>query len=199
MGSHLTNASSFLISALFGMYILAIMLRFLFQWVRADFSNPISQFIYKITNPPLMPLRRFIPGYRGLDFSAVLLMLILQCVELLIIGLLPGQPMPAFPGVIAWAFAELLGLWINIYIFGIIILAVISWINPTAYNPIVGLISQVTNPVMRPFRRLIPPMSGLDLSPIFALFALIFVKMALVELLIYQFKILSFPKANYLF
>jgi len=199
MGSHFGNATSFLISALFGMYILAIMLRFLFQWVRADFSNPISQFIYKVTNPPLMPLRRFIPGYRGLDFSAILLMVVLQCVELLIIGLLPGHPMPAFPGLIAWAMAELIGLWINVYIFGIIILAVISWINPTGYNPIVGLISQVTNPVMRPVRRLIPPMSGLDLSPMFALFVLIFVKMALVDLLIHQAKILSFPNANYLF
>jgi len=199
MGSHFGNASTFLISALFGIYILAVMLRFLFQWVHADFSNPISQFIYKVTNPPLVPMRRFIPSFRGLDFSAILLMLVLQTLELLIIGLLPGQPMPAFPGVLAWAFAELIGLWINIYIFGIIILAVISWINPTGYNPMVGLISQITNPVMQPIRRLIPPMSGLDLSPMFALFILIFIKMALVELLIYQFKILSFPNANYLF
>lgn len=199
MVSHFGNASTFLISAIFGIYILAVLLRFLFQWVRADFSNPISQFIYKVTNPPLMPMRRFIPGYRGLDFSAVVLLIILQTVELLIIGLLPGQPMPAFPGVIAWALAELIGLWINIYIFGIIILAVISWINPTGYNPMIGLISQITNPIMRPFRRLVPPTSGLDLSPMFALFGLIFIKMALVDLLISQFKNLSFPGAGYLF
>ena len=198
MGPHFNNAITFLISALFGMYILAIMLRFLFQWVRADFSNPISQFIYKVTNPPLMPMRRFIPGFRGLDFSAIVLMLILQTLLLVIIGLLPGNPMPAFPMVIAWALAELIGLWINVYIVGIIILAIISWINPTGYNPIVGLINQVTHPVMRPFRRMIPPMSGIDLSPMFALFALLFVKMALVELLIYQFRNLSFPNANYL-
>lgn len=199
MGSHLGNASTFLISAIFGIYILAVMLRFLFQCVRADFSNPISQFIYKVTNPPLIPMRRFIPGFRGLDFSAVVLMIILQTTVLLIIGLLPGQPMPAFPGVIAWALAELLGLWINIYIFGIIILAVISWINPAGYNPIVGLISQLTNPVMRPIRRFIPAMSGLDLSPMFALFALIFIKMAFIELLIYQFRNLAFPNASHLF
>ncbi len=199
MGPHLGNASTFLISALFGIYILAVMLRFLFQWVRADFSNPISQFIYKVTNPPLMPMRRFIPSFRGLDFSAVVLMITLQTIELLIIGLLPGQPMPAFPGVIGWALAELVGLWINIYIFGILILAVISWINPTGYNPMVGLISQLTNPIMRPIRRYIKPMSGLDLSPMFALFALIFVKMAFVELLIYQFRNLSFPNASHLF
>ena len=198
MGSHFGNASTFLISALFGMYILAVMLRFLFQWVHADFSNPISQFIYKVTNPPLMPLRRFIPGFRGLELSAILLLIILQSVEFYIIGLLPGHPVPAFPGVLAWAVAELAGLWINIYIFGIIILSIISWINPMGYNPMVGLLSQLTNPIMRPIRRLIPPMSGLDLSPLFALFALIFVKMAIVEYLIHLFKNLAFPNAAYL-
>ncbi len=126
MGSHLGNAGTFLISALFGAYILAVMLRFLFQWVHADFSNPISQFIYKITNPPLMPLHRFIPSYRGIDFAAIVLLLVLQNIEFLVIGLLPSQPMPSFPGLIPWALATLLGLWINIYIFGILILAIVS-------------------------------------------------------------------------
>ncbi len=199
MGSHLGNASTFLISALFGAYILAVMLRFLFQWVHADFSHPISQFIYKITNPPLVPLRRFIPGYRGIDFAAIVLLLILQTIEFLIIGLLPGQPMPTFPGLIPWALAELVSLWINIYIFGILILAIVSWINPMGYNPVVGLLSQLTNPVMQPIRRLIPPMSGLDLSPMFALLALTFIKLAFVDYLVYLFKNLAFPHAKYLF
>lgn len=199
MGSHLGNASTFLISALFGAYILALMLRFLFQWVRADFSNPISQFIYKITNPPLIPLRRFIPGYRGIDFAAVVLLIVLQNSEYLIIGLLPSQPMPSFPGLIPWALASLLGLWLNIYIFGILILAIVSWINPAGYNPVIGLLSQLTNPIMQPIRRLIPPMSGMDLSPLFAILALTFVKLAFVDYLIYLFKNLAFPNAKYLF
>jgi len=199
MGSHFGNASAFLISAIFGIYILAVMLRFLFQWVRADFSNPISQFIYKVTNPPLMPMRRFIPGFRGLDIAALLLLLILQCIEFYVVGLLPGHAVPGFPGVIPWAIAELVSLWINIYIFGIIILAVISWINPMGYNPIVGLLGQLTNPIMQPIRRFIPPMSGLDLSPMFALFVLIFVKMAFVDYLVHLFKNLAFPNAKYLF
>lgn len=199
MGSNFASASAWLISALLGIYILAVMLRFLFQWVRADFSNPFSQFIYKVTNPPLMPLRRFIPSYRGFDTSALLLLVVLQCATLLIIGLFPGQPMPSFPGVILWSIAELLGLWINVYIVGIAILAIISWINPMGYNPIVGLISQLTNPVMRPFRRLIPPMSGLDLSPMFAFFALMFVKLAIVNSLIFYAKNLALPNAKYLF
>ncbi len=199
MGSNLTSATAWLISALFSMYILAVMLRFLFQWVRADFSNPISQFIYKVTNPPLMPLRRFIPSYRGLDIAALLLLIVLQCLEFFTIGLLPGQPLPGFPGIVLWAVAALLAVWINIYIYGIIILAVVSWINPMGYNPVVGLISQLTNPIMRPIRNLIPPMSGLDLSPVFALLILFFVKMAFVDYLIYLFKNLAFPNANYLF
>lgn len=199
MGSNFSSASSWLIDALFSMYILAVMLRFLFQWVRADFSNPISQFIYKVTNPPLMPLRRFIPGYRGLDIPALLLLVVLQCITLFVLGLFPHIPMPSFPGVILWSMAELLALWINIYIVGIAIMAIISWINPTGYNPIVGLINQLTNPVMRPFRRLIPPMSGLDLSPMFAFFVLMFIKLAVVNSLIFYTKNLAISNANYLF
>lgn len=199
MGSNFSSASSWLIDALFSMYILAVMLRFLFQWVRADFSNPISQFIYKVTNPPLMPLRRFIPGYRGLDIPALLLLVVLQCITLFVLGLFPHTPMPSFPGVILWSMAELLALWINIYIVGIAIMAIISWINPMGYNPIVGLINQLTNPVMRPFRRLIPPMSGLDLSPMFAFFVLMFIKLAVVNSLIFYTKNLAISNANYLF
>ena len=199
MGSNFSSASSWLIDALFSMYILAVMLRFLFQWVRADFSNPISQFIYKVTNPPLMPLRRVIPGYRGLDIPALLLLVVLQCITLFVLGLFPHIPMPSFPGVILWSMAELLALWINIYIVGIAIMAIISWINPTGYNPIVGLINQLTNPVMRPFRRLIPPMSGLDLSPMFAFFVLMFIKLAVVNSLIFYTKNLAISNANYLF
>lgn len=199
MGSNFSSASTWLIDALFSMYILAVMLRFLFQWVRADFSNPISQFIYKVTNPPLMPLRRFIPGYRGLDIPALLLLVVLQCITLFVLGLFPHIPMPSFPGIILWSMAELLALWINIYIVGIAIMAIISWINPTGYNPIVGLINQLTNPVMRPFRRLIPPMSGLDLSPMFAFFVLMFIKLAVVNSLIFYTKNLAISNANYLF
>ncbi|MBN4080364.1 YggT family protein [Beggiatoa alba] len=199
MGSHFENAGTFLISTLFSLYILALMLRFLFQWVRADFSNPISQFIYKVTNPPLIPLRRIIPGYRGFDFSAIVLLIILQSAEFFIIGLLPGKAIPAFVGLIPWAIAELVSVWINIYIFGIIILAIISWINPMGYNPIISLLGQVINPVMQPVRRLIPPTSGLDLSPMIALITLIFIKLAFVDYLIFLFKKLAFPYANTLF
>jgi len=199
MGANFSSATTWLIAALFSMYILAVMLRLLFQWVHADFSNPISQFIYKVTNPPLMPLRRFIPGYHNLDTSALLLLITLQSISLLVLGLFPSMPMPSFPAVILWSIAELLGLWINIYIFGIAILAIISWVNPMGYNPIVGLIGQVTNPVMRPFRRMIPPMSGLDLSPMFAFFALMFIKLAVVNSLLFYAKNLALSNAKYLF
>jgi len=162
------------------------------------FYQPDLQFMYKATNPPLMPLRRFIPSYRGLDLSALLLLIVLQCVLLFILGWLSNS-VPSFPGVLLWSIAELLGLWINVYIFGIAILAIISWINPTGYNPIVGLLSQVTNPVMQPFRRILPPMSGLDLTPMFAFFALMFIKLAVVNSLIFYAKNLAMPHAKYLF
>ncbi|HSR62519.1 MAG TPA: YggT family protein, partial [Gammaproteobacteria bacterium] len=86
--SYLSNAGEFLISVIFDLYILAVMLRFLLQWVRADFYNPFSQFLVKVTNPALRPLRRIIPGYAGIDWPSILLMLILQAVELVLISLL---------------------------------------------------------------------------------------------------------------
>lgn len=199
MGPHLSSAGTFLIRTLFDLYILAIMLRFLFQWVRADFYNPVSRFLVKITNPPLVPLRRIIPGLRGIDFAAILLMLILQTGEFYLIGLLPGSPMPAFPGVLLWAVAALLSLLINVYIFGIIVLAIISWINPSSYNPAVGLLSQLTQPVLAPFRRMIPPTSGLDLSPLVALIVLTFIKLALINYFVFQAQAFAFPHAKYLF
>jgi len=89
------TALAFLVQTVFGFYILAVILRFLLQWVRADFYNPLVQFLVRITNPLLVPLRRIIPGYRGLDLAAVVLAFALQAVEMLLITLLLSQPIGA--------------------------------------------------------------------------------------------------------
>ena len=100
----LSNAGVFLISTLFGLYILAIMLRLILQMVRADFYNPVSRFIVKITNPPLKPLRRFIPGFAGIDMASVFVMMVLQMLEFFIITLLRNFPTPDILGLILYAF-----------------------------------------------------------------------------------------------
>lgn len=182
-GPYITNAAQFLIGTLFGLYILAVMLRFLLQLVRADFYNPVSQFLVKITNPPLRPLRRVVPGWQGLDVAALLLLIALQMAELaLLAGLDPRPvPMPALSGLLVLSLAELLRLLLNIYFITILIQVVLSWVNPGQYNPAVNLLTQLNEPVMQPARRLLPPMGGLDLSPIVVLIALQLARILLVQ------------------
>ncbi len=176
------TAVVFLIQTLFGFYILAVMLRFLLQWVRADFYNPLVQFLVRITNPPLLPLRRIVPGYRGLDLASVALAFVLQTVEMLLIILLLGQPV-GVGGLLMLAVLELLKLLINIYLWGVIIQAVLSWFNPDPYHPAARVLAQLTAPVLKPARRLLPPISGVDLSPMLVVVALIFVSLLLQDFL----------------
>jgi YggT family protein len=179
MGSnYLTNPLVFLIQTLFGLYILAVLLRFLLQLVRADFYNPISQFLVKVTSPPLRILRRFIPGVGGIDLSAVLFAWGLKYVELLLILLISGIT-PNFLGPILWAIPELIELLINIFLFAVLIQVILSWVNPGSYNPASALLYSLTEPVMRPARNLLPPVSGLDLSPMLVMIGLVLLKMLL--------------------
>jgi YggT family protein len=162
------NAGGFLIQTIFGLYILAIMLRFLFQWVKADFYNPVSQFLVKVTNPPLVPLRRVIPGLMGIDLAAVVLMLVLQVIEVELLLLIKGANI-TIPGLLVYSLVELLSLGINVFFFSILIQVILSWVNPGAYNPVTALLYSLNEPLMRPARRILPPISGFDLSPILAL------------------------------
>lgn len=172
------TATLFLIQTIFGFYILAVMLRFLLQCVRADFYNPLVQFLVRITNPPLLPLRRIVPGYRGLDLASVVLVVALQLVEVLLVTLVLGQGV-SFWGVLLLTLAELLKLLINIYLWSVVIQALLSWFNPDPYHPATRLLTQLTAPLLRPARRLLPPISGVDLSPMLVIVALIFVSLLL--------------------
>lgn len=176
------TATVFLIQTIFGFYILAVMLRFLLQCVRADFYNPLVQFLVRITNPPLLPLRRVVPGYRGLDLAAVVLIFVLQLIEVLLIALLFGRPL-GVGGLLFSTVMELLKLLINIYLWGVVIQALLSWFNPDPYHPATRVLAQLTAPVLRPARRLLPPISGVDLSPMLVIVALIFISLLLQDLL----------------
>lgn len=179
-GSYLANAGEYLITLIFQLYILAVMLRFLLQLVRADFYNPVSQFLITITNPPLRYLRRWIPGYAGIDWPSLLLMLVLQCLQLMLIALLKPVGFPAVPGLLLLAVAHLLKMVIWIYIVVILVQAIVSWVNPGAYSPVTVLLYQLTEPVLRPCRRIIPPAGGLDWSPLVVLIVLNLLLMLLI-------------------
>ncbi len=170
-GSYVGNAATFLIETVFFLYILLVMLRFLLQWTRANFYNPVSQFIVKATQPPLAPLRRIIPGFGGVDLAAAVFMFALKFIELwLIYGLLGITPQVG--GLAILTIAELLGLLVNVFIVSILIQVIISWVNPGMSNPIMGLLHSLNEPLLAPARRLIPPISGFDLSPIFVFICL---------------------------
>lgn len=175
-GPYVGNAATFLIQTIFGLYILIVMLRFLLQWVRADFYNPVSQFIVKATQPALGPLRRIVPGLAGLDVAAMVFMLALKLVELWLVTGLVGKDAP-LGALLVLSIAELLGLLVKVFIFSILIQVVISWVNPGMYNPVMGLLHSLNEPLLAPARRVIPPMSGLDLSPIVVIICLYLVTM----------------------
>jgi len=164
-GQYFVNSASFVIQTLFGLYILAVLLRFLFQLLRAHFSNPISQFIVTLTNPALRPLRRIIPGYGGIDFSALVLMLALQVLELLLISFLYGAT-PSVAGLLILATGKLLEMTVYIFMFAVFARIIIAWVSPHLYNPMISLLRSLTDFMMRPARQLIPPIGMLDLSPI---------------------------------
>ena len=179
MGSnYVTNPIEFLINTLIGLYILMIMLRFILATVRADFYNPVSQFLVKVTNPPLLPLRRLIPSIGKIDTSSLVLMLVLQMASFSLIALLRGGHI-ALGSLLILSLAELLGLLLNVFLFSIFIQVIISWVNPGTYNPVISLLYSITEPLLRPCRRLIPPISGMDLSPLVALLAIQLAKMLL--------------------
>lgn len=181
-GSYFANPLEFLISTLFSLYILAIMLRFLLGAVRADFYNPASQFLVRITNPLLVPLRKIIPSVGKFDTAAVLLMIVLQIVSLVLILALRGGGIPV-GAVLLTSFVELVILMINVFFFAIIIQVILSWVNPGSYNPVSALLYSLTSPILQPMQRLLPPISGIDLSPLFALIGLQFLKMLILPLL----------------
>jgi len=166
------DAGRLIIETVLGLYLLCILLRFIFQLFRADFRNPISQFLVKVTNPPLKLLRRVIPGFGGIDIASIVLALLVAALKLYLIVMITGAvPKPA--GVAILAVAEILKMLVYIVLVAIIIRIVLSWIQPQGSgNPLVSLLYSVTEPVMAPARRIIPSIGGLDLSPILVLLVL---------------------------
>ena len=170
-GGYFSEAGIFLVSTVFDLYILVVALRFLLQMVRADFYNPVSQFIVTLTNPPLRYMRRWIPGYAGIDWACLILLLGVQVLELALVSLIGGQS-PSIPGLLVLSLASLIRLCIYILMFAIIVQVIISWVAPGAYNPLTVLLYRLTDFILRPARRLLPPVSGVDFSPWLVLVAL---------------------------
>lgn len=163
-GNYLIHAGVYLINILFGLYILVIMLRFILQTIRADFYNPICQFLVTVTNPAIKPLRRWIPGYMGIDWPSILLMVTLQLIEVCLIAFLISGQIPAMISLPVIIVSKLLNLLIYTYIIVIVIQAIISWVQPGSYSPFTVLLYQMSDPLVKPVRRHIPAAGGIDWS-----------------------------------
>jgi len=175
------NPLIFLIETLLDLYIMVLMLRFILQQVRADFYNPISQFIVKATAPVLNPARKMIPSVGGIDIATIIVVIVFIAIKIFVIALLSGFS-PSIVALLITGIRDFITLALNIFIFAIIIQAVLSWINPDPYNPVAGVLFSITQPVLQPFRRRIKPIGGLDLSPLIALIALMFIERVVVYL-----------------
>ncbi len=147
-------------------YLTIVLLRFLLQLAKADFYNPISQFVVKATNPLVLPLRKVIPGLGGLDLSSLVVALVLQVIVFVLILLAAGIMSINPLQILAWSFVTLLALVSKIYFWSILAVIILSWVAQGSYHPAVMLLYQLTEPIMAPFRKLLPSMGGLDLSPI---------------------------------
>ena len=168
-GNYFLQATIFLVELFFDIFILALFLRYLFTTVRVDSLNPLSSLIIKITNPLLKPLRRTIPGYLGIDWSSVLALFLVQAIEITLIALIVNGTIPPLSGLIILTIGYLLRMILYIFLFVILIQVIISWINPNAYSPITTIMHQISEPILKPVRQLIPPAGGLDFSPLIVL------------------------------
>lgn len=177
----MTHPLAFLIDTLFHLYTVALLLRFLLQLVRANFYNPFSRALVQITDPVLQPLRRVIPGFGGIDFAAIVALVLVKLIGIWLVLLVTGVPYTP-PALLAATVYQLIDLVLFTYIVTIVIQAIVSWINPGVHNPAVSLLHQLNAPLMRPVRRFIPPLGGLDLSPLFVLIALQFCRLLLTRL-----------------
>lgn len=174
--SYLTNPIILLVDSLSSLYILAVLLRFLLQWCGTSFYNPIAQVLLKITHPPLRVLRRFIPPIGRIDTSSLVLVLFLQMITNFTILLLKGVAIN-IGALTILSITDLVALLLNIFIFAVFARAILSWLNPGAYDSASSILASLTEPLLTVCRKVIPDFGGIDFSPLAVLLFLQLAKM----------------------
>ncbi|MDH3409349.1 MAG: YggT family protein [Gammaproteobacteria bacterium] len=161
----------FIINTIAQLYLLVMLLRLWLPWFRADFRNPIAQGILRLTSPLVIPVRRVIPPIGRLDTATVIVAFALQYLTVLVILTIKGISAGILP-IALTSLIDLVLLSLRLFTFAIFIHIILSWIAPGTYNPATAFIAMLVEPVLRPFRNLIPSIGGLDISPIFAIIGL---------------------------
>ena len=171
--SGLVEALIYIIQTLGSLYLLIVLLRFILQLVRADFYNPLSQFTVKATQPLLKPLRRLIPSIAGLDTASLVLAVLVQLLLMVVtLSLMGFNPVSVIPQLLVWSLIGVTSLFFKVFFFALIVSVILSWVAPGSHNPGAQLVNQLCEPLLAPFRKLLPNLGGLDISPIFAFIAL---------------------------
>ncbi|MGO4001293.1 MULTISPECIES: YggT family protein [Pseudomonas] len=177
----LNTAAVYVLQTLGSLYLLIVLLRFVLQLVRANFYNPLCQFAVKATQPLLKPLRRVIPSLFGLDLSslvlAILVQLALMALTLLLTYGTTGNPLQ----LLIWSIIGVTALFLNIFFYALIISVILSWVAPGSHNPGAELVNQICEPALAPFRKILPNLGGLDISPILAFMVLKLIDMLVIN------------------
>jgi YggT family protein len=166
------SALIFIVDTLLSLALFVVLARLLLQWARADFRNPIAQAIVRLTNPLILPLRRVLPPVGKIDTASVVAVVLVAIIKVGIVFALTGY---GSPGVELWVRSvavELVQALLRTYFYAILLYALLSLIAPGGYSPLQSVLASVCEPVLRPFRRIIPPIAGIDLSPLWAVIAI---------------------------
>ncbi|MFC2972123.1 YggT family protein [Azotobacter bryophylli] len=176
------TATIYIVQTLGSLYLLIVLLRFILQLVRADFYNPLSQFVVKATQPLLKPLRRIIPGFGGLDLASLVLAVLLQLLLMVAVLTLMGYGVGGYLlQLLVWSIIGVTALFLKVFFFALIVSVILSWVAPGSYNPAAQLVNQICDPLLAPIRRILPNLGGLDISPIFAFIALNLIDMLVIN------------------
>jgi YggT family protein len=165
------SALIFLLKTLADLYLLTFLLRFIMQWVRASYYNPLSQFVFKVTNPLVVPARRVLPSVAGLDTPTLVVLVLLEILVTFVLLRLAGLSLPV-PELLFFSLLRLISLALWFYIGALIIYVLLSWFGDRGRNPMALLLGELVEPLLRPARRLLPPIGGLDLSPLIVMLLL---------------------------
>lgn len=169
MSGNTLNGILFLISCAFDFYIIVLFMRLILAWVNADYNHPITQFVVKMTTFLVKPLKRFLPDLRGFETSTLVLIILVETLKYFVITIL-SFGLPNVLGLIILAFGDSLRLMLETLSFALLFQVILNWLQPG--SSIYQVLSKFTSPVVRPFQKVIPPIAGIDISPIPAIILL---------------------------
>ena len=169
--SYFTNAGGLILQVVFGLVLAIVVIRVLLQATRANFYNPICQALYKATNPILMPMQKVIPSYRHWNVAGILIAWVVAMLWVWSLLALLGTA-PGVLGTVVMGLAKLIDFTLMLFFWIILLRAIMSFVSADFDNPIVPLLYKLSDPILNPFQKIVPPLGGLDLSPLVATLAL---------------------------